>query len=127
MNSYEFRSFEDSCCTVRVCIHRKSSSEINCLISLAWAEGGIDVGDPMLKIEKCCEGDRAPPTPQKSENKFRVIWLFMKKDSQCIPCVLENDAFHGKFNSVNTFVQGQRLTFFGDVIPKRPSLNSILR
>ena len=35
-------------------------SEINFLISLAWAKGGIDVGDPMLKIEKCCEGDRAP-------------------------------------------------------------------
>ena len=34
-------------------------SEINFLISLEWAEGGIDVGDPMLKIEKCCEGDRA--------------------------------------------------------------------
>ena len=42
--------------------------EINFLISLAWVEGGIDVGDPMLKIEKCFEGDRAPPTPQKSEN-----------------------------------------------------------
>ena len=27
-------------------------SEINFLISLAWAKGGIDVGDPMLKIEK---------------------------------------------------------------------------
>ena len=38
-------------------------SEINFLISLAWVEGGIDVGDPMLKIEKCCEGDRGPPTP----------------------------------------------------------------
>ena len=23
------------------------------------------MGDPMLKIEKCCEEDRAPPTPQK--------------------------------------------------------------
>ena len=34
-------------------------SEIDFLISLAWAEGGIDVGDPMLKIEKCCEGDRS--------------------------------------------------------------------
>ena len=56
-------------------------SEIDFLISLAWAEGGIDVGDPMLKIEKCCEGDRSPPTPQKSENKFRVIWLSMIKDS----------------------------------------------
>ena len=44
-------------------------------------EGGIDVGDPMLKIEKCCEGDRAPPTPQQSENKFRVIWLSMIKES----------------------------------------------
>ena len=58
-------------------------SEIDFLISLAWAEGGIDVGDPMLKIEKCCEGDRDPPTPQKSENKFRVIWLSMRKDSDC--------------------------------------------
>jgi len=54
-------------------------SEINFLISLAWAEGGIDVGDPMLKIEMCGEGDRA----QKSENKFRVIWLSMIKDSNC--------------------------------------------
>ena len=42
--------------------------EINFLISFAWVEGGIDVGDPMLKIEKFCEGVRAPPTPQKSEN-----------------------------------------------------------
>ena len=58
-------------------------NEINFLISLAWAEGGRDVGDPMLKIEKCCEGDRAPPTPQKSENKSRVIWLSMRKDSHC--------------------------------------------
>ena len=52
-----------------------------CSISFAWAKGGIDVGNPMLKIGKCCEGDRAPPTPQKSENKFRVIWLSMIKDS----------------------------------------------
>ena len=43
-------------------------NEINLMISLAWAEGGRDVGDPMLKIEKCCEGVRAPPMPQKSEN-----------------------------------------------------------
>ena len=43
-------------------------NEISFLISLAWAEGGIDVGDPMLKIEKFCEGVRAPPTSQKSEN-----------------------------------------------------------
>ena len=28
---------------------------INFLISLAWAEGGIDVGDLMLEIEKCSE------------------------------------------------------------------------
>ena len=59
-----------------------ASLEINFLISSAWAKGGIDVGDPMLKIEKCCEGDRAPPTTQKTENKFRVIWLSMIKDSQ---------------------------------------------
>ena len=59
-------------------------SEINFLISLAWAEGGIDVGDPIRKIEKCSEGGRAPPTPQKSENKFLVIWLSMIKDSHCI-------------------------------------------
>ena len=58
-------------------------SEIIFLISLAWAKGSTDVGDPMLKIEKCCEGDRAPPTPQKSENKLRVIWLSMRKDSHC--------------------------------------------
>ena len=37
-------------------------------ISLAWAEGGIDVGDSMLNIEWCCEGVHAPPTPEKSEN-----------------------------------------------------------
>ena len=37
---------------------------INFLISLAWAEGGVD--DPMPKIGKYCEGVRAPP--QKSEN-----------------------------------------------------------
>ena len=37
------------------------------LISVAWAEGGICVGDSMLKIEKYCVGVRAPPTPQKSE------------------------------------------------------------
>ena len=30
-------------------------NQISFLISLAWAEGGIDVGDPMLEIEKCCE------------------------------------------------------------------------
>jgi len=50
-------------------------SEIGVLISLASAEGGIDVGDPMLKIEKCCEGVRAPPTPQKSENQFRLFGI----------------------------------------------------
>ena len=38
------------------------------LITLAWAEGGKDVGDPMLMIEKCCEGVRTPPAQQKSEN-----------------------------------------------------------
>ena len=41
---------------------------LNFLISLAWAEGGRGVGDPMLNIEKCCEGVRAPPTSEKSEN-----------------------------------------------------------
>ena len=45
-------------------------SEINFLISLAWVEGGIDVGDPMLKIEKCFEGDRGPPTPQGVKSEF---------------------------------------------------------
>ena len=43
-------------------------NEINFLIFLVWAEGGRDVDDPMLKIEKCCEGVRAPPTPEESEN-----------------------------------------------------------
>ena len=43
-------------------------SEISFLISLAWAEGGLDVGDLMIKKEKCCEGVRDPPTPPKSEN-----------------------------------------------------------
>ena len=38
-------------------------NEISFLISVAWAERDIDVGDLMLKKEKCCEGDRAPPTP----------------------------------------------------------------
>ena len=33
----------------------------------------------MLKIEKRCEGVRAPPTPEKSENKFR---------SFDIPCIV---------------------------------------
>ena len=41
------------------------------------------MSDPMLKIEKCYEGDRAPPTIQKSENKLRVIWFSMGKDSHC--------------------------------------------
>ena len=45
-------------------------NEIDFLISPAWAEGGIDVGDPMLEIEKCSEGVRAPSTPQISENSF---------------------------------------------------------
>ena len=43
-------------------------SKINFPISLTWVEGGIDVGDTMLKIEKCSEGDHGPPTPQKSQN-----------------------------------------------------------
>ena len=38
------------------------------LITLAWVEGGKDVGDPMLKIEKCYERVRAPPPPENSEN-----------------------------------------------------------
>ena len=42
--------------------------EIDFRISQAWAEGGINVGDPMLNIEKCCEGVRAPTTAEKSEN-----------------------------------------------------------
>ena len=45
-------------------------NEMNFLISIAWAKGGRDVGDPILKKEKCCEGIRAPSTPQKSENLF---------------------------------------------------------
>ena len=51
-------SDEDSGLTVRVWIE-SPLSEINFLISLTWAEEGIDVGDPMLKIEKYCDGDRA--------------------------------------------------------------------
>ena len=54
--------------TVRVRNHRKSSERNLFSDFFGVGEGGIDVGDPMLKIEKCCEGDRAPPTPQKSEN-----------------------------------------------------------
>ena len=45
-------------------------NEISFLISLAWAEEVLDVGDPMLKIEKCCEGIHDPPTLEKSENYF---------------------------------------------------------
>ena len=44
----------------------------------------------MLKIENCCEEDRAPPTAQKSENKFRVIWFSMRKDSHCMSYRFEN-------------------------------------
>ena len=43
------------------------TNEINFLISLVWAEGGIGVGDPMFKIEECYGGVRAPLTPKKSE------------------------------------------------------------
>lgn len=32
------------------------------MISLAWAKAGRDVGDPILRLEKCCE------MPEKSEN-----------------------------------------------------------
>ena len=53
----------------------------NAIMAESLTEWDIDVGDPMLKIKKCCEGDRAAPTPQKSENKFQVIWLSMKKES----------------------------------------------
>ena len=38
-------------------------NEISFLISPVWAEGDIDVGDLMLKIEKYCEGVR--PRNQK--------------------------------------------------------------
>ena len=55
------------------------TDEINLLNSLAWAVGGIGMGDPMLKIKKCCEGVRVPPTPQKSEHENRVIWHSMRK------------------------------------------------
>ena len=41
---------------------------INFLISLAWAEGGIDVGDLMLETEKCYEEVLTPPMREKSEN-----------------------------------------------------------
>ena len=58
--------------TVRVWIHRKFYERNKFSDFLAWAEGDIDVGD------------RAPPTPQKSEDKFRVIWLSMRKNSHCI-------------------------------------------
>ena len=40
--------------------------EIILMISLAWVEGGRDVSDS--KIDKCCEGVRALPTAEKSEN-----------------------------------------------------------
>ena len=51
-------------------------NEIIFLIPLAWAEGGIDVGDPMLKIEKCSE-DRSA---HASEIR-KLIWLSMIKES----------------------------------------------
>ena len=81
-------------------------SEISFLISLVWAGGGIDVGDPMLKIEKCCEGDRAPPTPQKWENKFRNIWLSMIKESYGNPSLERNvcSNWHYEVHPLITFV-----------------------
>ena len=71
-----------------------------------WAGGGIDVGDPMLKIEKCCEGDRAPPTPQKWENKFRNIWLSMIKESYGNPSLERNvcSNWHYEVHPLITFV-----------------------
>ena len=47
------------------------SNGINFLIFLAWAEGGIDVSDLMLGIQKCCEGVLTSPKREKSENQFR--------------------------------------------------------
>ena len=38
------------------------------MISLAFEEGGIDVGGSMLNKECCFEGVHAPPTPKKLEN-----------------------------------------------------------
>ena len=77
-------SFEKYLFTVRVWNHRKSSEPNQFSDFFGVREGDIDVGDLMLKIEKCCEGNRAPPTPQKSENKLRVIWLSMITESNGI-------------------------------------------
>ena len=45
----------------------ESTFLVNNAIYYGWAEGGRDVSDPMLKIEKCCEGVRDPSRPEKSE------------------------------------------------------------
>ena len=71
-------------CTVRVWNHGRSSGRNWFSDFFGVGEGGIDLGDPMLKIEKCCEGDRAPLTPQKSEGWFRVISMI--KESNCKTC-----------------------------------------
>ena len=57
------------------------------------------MGDPMLKIEKFCDEDRAPPKSQKSENKFRVIRLSMRKDSHCR--YSQNGPFQGNSENRN--------------------------
>ena len=59
-------------------------NKINFLISLLWAKEGRDVGDTMLKIEKCRQGVRASPTPEKLENLFRLLE---------IPCILARSVF----------------------------------
>ena len=59
------------------------------------------MGDPMLKIEKCCEGHCAPPTPQKSKYKFRVIWLSMIKDSHCKNIIFEDFIGFKRFTNLN--------------------------
>ena len=38
-----------------------------------YQEYVVYVGVPILKIGKCCEGVRALPTLQKSENSFRSV------------------------------------------------------
>ena len=60
-------------------------NEINFLISLAWAEGGRDVGDQMLNIEKCYEGVRAPPTP------FDILCILTRSVGEGSP---ELSSFH---------------------------------
>ena len=56
-------------------------NENNFLISLAWTEEGIDVGDSMLKLEKCCEGSVHATEIRKF---ISFIGYSIYRDSVCI-------------------------------------------